>query len=87
LSRPPSAILALFQQLPGASSQNAEYVYFFLMQEKYARNPKYFGGARAVSGREFLPHLRDTPRSLVEETRLEKKRGGRSPPPLHSIRR
>jgi hypothetical protein len=21
---------------PGASSQNAEYVYFFLMQEKYA---------------------------------------------------
>jgi hypothetical protein len=42
LSRPPSAILALFNQLHGASSQNAEYVYFFAMQEKYAGNRKYF---------------------------------------------
>jgi hypothetical protein len=30
------AILALFNQLRGASSQNAEYVYFLVMQEKYA---------------------------------------------------
>ena len=40
------AIPALFHQLPGASSQNAEYVYFVLMQEEYAKNQKYFGGGQ-----------------------------------------
>jgi hypothetical protein len=35
------AIPALFNQLHGASSQNAEYVYFDLMQEEYAQNQKY----------------------------------------------
>jgi hypothetical protein len=40
--------------VPGASSQNAEYVYFFPMQEKYAANRKYFRGRAAVGRRSRL---------------------------------
>jgi hypothetical protein len=36
LSRPPSATLALFPLACGASSQNAEYGYSIVMQEKFA---------------------------------------------------
>jgi hypothetical protein len=53
LSRPPSAILALWKKLTGASSQNAEYVYFLLMQQKYATNGKYFASVSRLLLRIF----------------------------------
>lgn len=49
------AIPALFNQLHGASSQNAEYVYFDLMQEEYAQNQKYFTGEQRRDTRDFPP--------------------------------
>jgi hypothetical protein len=70
---------ALFNQLHGASSQNAEYVYFDLMQEEYAQNQKYFTGEQRRDTRDFPP-LSGTRGARCREAPEEKK-GGEAPPP------
>jgi hypothetical protein len=67
------AIPALFNQLHGASSQNAEYVYFDLMQEEYAQNQKYFTGEQRRDTRDFPP-LSGTRGARCREAPEEKKR-------------
>src|ERR1700722_12169537 len=73
------AIPALFNQLHGASSQNAEYVYFDLMQEEYAQNQKYFTGEQLPDSRDFPP-LSGTKGARCRGSAGRKKRGGEAPP-------
>jgi hypothetical protein len=80
LSRPPSAILALFSQLHGASPQIAEYVYFFLMQEKYAGKWKYFQG-RGAAGRATFFLVRRRLNTAKKKTAAKKRRRRAPPPP------